>query len=329
MKPRSCTVVGSILLASAWAGPGSTLALLTLGAGATALIAGCASPSASFSESRESVVAWPTNNGSGALRVETRNGSIEVLRAERTDLRVSAEIFCTTAERLAATTLRLTAPSSASEPLLVDIDWANGQRQNNERANIRVEVPGGLGVTSAVLKTSNGAILTNGLSGPLSAQTRNGRITVTAHDGSVEAVTSNGRVEATGVRGGVKLSTSNGAIITNDVYGTVNASSSNGSVSVSLSDSSPGPVDISTSNGAINLVVGAAFSGRIKAATSNGGIRAGSILARELGKSELGKRSAELDLAPSGMIQTSAPASTPATSSLRTSNGSITIETRR
>lgn len=122
----------------------------------------------------------------------------------------------------------------------------------------------------ADLTTTNGAIVTTGLAGRLTAETSNGRITVHDHDGDALVSTRNGAIEIRGMNGDLRARTSNGAVDARDVRGAVDAETSNGAIILALTSDGSGPVDLTTSNGSITLHAGGGFAGRVDMRTSNG-----------------------------------------------------------
>jgi len=191
----------------------------------------------------------PHVRGSG-IEVETANGAVTISRADRTDVRITAEIRATSRSRLEQT--EVVAHRDANGMLIVGVDWADGKRGHNEACSFTIQVPEAIGVR---IRTSNGAVKIADLGGPADLDTSNGAITVRGQAGPIHARTTNGRIELT------------------HAADAVTAETTNGSVRVELADEAAGPVIISTSNGRVDLEVGRSFAGVLDARTSNGSIR--------------------------------------------------------
>jgi DUF4097 and DUF4098 domain-containing protein YvlB len=165
------------------------------------------------------------------------------------------------------------------------------------------------------LKSSNGRLTIEGLSGEADLGTSNGGIEVLGHDGAVEARSSNGSLDIEGVTGDIIAGTSNGRIEVREAVAKVRARTSNGSVKVHLAQDGPGPVDIETSNGSVTLELGQDFAGELEMRTSNASLNVAGFEGAEI--VSMGKRQARLKFGDSSN-----------SSSVRTSNGSITVRPR-
>ena len=121
------------------------------------------------------------------------------------------------------------------------------------------------------IKTSNGAVVADGVSAQVSAQTSNGAIRVSDIGGGASLRTSNGAVEVRGANGVVSAGTSNGAITVEDAAGLGNIETSNGRIAAEVravfSD-----VAVGTSNGAVDLSLAPGLNAVIDAETSGGQI---------------------------------------------------------
>jgi hypothetical protein len=137
------------------------------------------------------------------------------------------------------------------------------------------------------VSTTNGAIALIGLAGPANVTTSNGALTFTNHAGPIEGKTSNGAVTVKGASESVTVKTSNGAM------------------DVTLAEGNASPVKLTTSNGSIKLSVGAAWAGAVNADTSNGNIRVMGQTVKD-GETKVGEGAA--------------------TATLKTSNGTITVD---
>ncbi|MGP1346908.1 MAG: DUF4097 family beta strand repeat-containing protein [Phycisphaerales bacterium] len=243
--------------------------------------------------------------GAAPLRVDARNGAIELTRAApgTTITRIQAEARSTNRARLdAAELLAITEPDGT---LAISLRWPDGEPATAEGVSIAVQVPDASSLTltagngtittagfacDATLRTSNGHITAHDHHGRIDARTGNGRIevarsqghlelntsnaqiTIDDHTGPINARTGNARITVTNSDGPVELHTSNAEVKVTDATGPVIVSSGNGTVTVRLTDDNPGPVRIATSNAHIRLAIGDAFAGILTAAASNGTI---------------------------------------------------------
>ena len=268
------------------------LALLLIG---LLVLPGCVSQ---HRVSRTDMLTADHETGS-AIDVRARNGSVTVVAdPNRTDVQIEARLTCAAStvekaeERLAEAQVKI--ERRPDRTLFVTAEFPGGDR-GNDGATFTIRLPDASGAT---LRSSNGRIRANGLTGALSIDTSNGRVVLEDHDGPAEVHTSNGRIHVTNHRGEARLHTSNG------------------SVHVRLHPDNPGPLDVRSSNGSIRAAVGPAFGGTIDLDTSNGRIHVdGSDRARimHINRSN-GYVVVGEDAAPK--------------SRLDTSNGSITVELR-
>lgn len=251
------------------------------------------------------------------LRIEITDGSVEVrLDDGATEVRIDARLICSGASdeqalaRLGDATV--TATREDDDTLVVRPVFPE-PALSNDAVHLTVHLPP---VSKADLRATNGSIRTAGLRGPLEARSTNGAITVEQHDGSVGLRGTNGRMTARDIAGDVRIETTNGRIGAEKVRGSVYATATNGAILIDLDDQSPGPVTASTSNGAITLITGIAFRGTVSLQTNNGG-----LTLRDPGgradAAQLERRSGTVTLGDGGDA-----------SSLRTTNGAITLEVR-
>lgn len=202
-------------------------------------------------------------NASGNVHVIAKR--VDGKEAETAKVRVKAEIKADTKERALQTKVR--AERNPDGSLLVEIDWPGGERKLNESANIRVEGPDFEG---ADVRTSNGQIRLEGLSGDANLHTSNGSIEVRSHEGSLTLETTNGKADLRDIAGRVSAKVTNGGITLSRAASAVNIEASNGTLEISLTDDNAGPVEAKTTNGGIRLEVGKGFAGSIRAETANG-----------------------------------------------------------
>lgn len=258
-----------------------------------------------YQATRESTTAHVLES---ALDVETNNGSITVIRADRTDVEIIAHLKANSQERLDAT--KIVAERVMGGELRVRVEWPGGVRQNREGCSFEIAVPSASGV---VLKGSNGAQKIQGLTGTARLSTSNGTVSVAHHVGDINIESSNGRITAEQIDGSIDARTSNGQIEIREANSSINVHSSNGQIAITMTADATGPVQASTSNGAIKLSVGAQFAGSLNASTSNGNITVSDELQDRVVSQE--KNSAELRLSSAAQNST-----------LETSNGSISIQ---
>jgi len=121
----------------------------------------------------------------------------------------------------------------------------------NSGASIELTVPAG---ASLDLRTSNGHIRTDGVTGDISMDTSNGALDVSGGGGRLDLATSNGRVDVEARDAVVDAQTSNGAI---DFRGSLAAGrhsfrTSNGRIAITLPAGARFRIDASTSNGDVS-----------------------------------------------------------------------------
>lgn len=225
------------------------------------------------------------------LAVQTENGSISVTESAGQAMTISAVIRARTQERADATSI--VAEPSPDGGVKLFAQWPD-KRLSNEKCSFVITAPA-LGNLS--MRTSNGSITLKGFEGQATARTSNGAISIDDFTGPISANTSNGAIKIVNATAGVNADTSNGAI------------------TITLSDSNPGPVTLKTSNGSIDLAVGAAFAGTLGATTNNGTV---TISGPGVTITQQSRNAASATFGGEG-------ASGAASSSLRTSNGRITV----
>lgn len=158
----------------------------------------------------------------------------------------------------------------------------------NPRVSVKytISVPAQVVVES--VKSSNGAITLNEVSGDVTAETSNGVIEITGNKGNVNAKTSNGAIELNRIDGYVEARTSNGTIRIAGVSGLVAAETSNGSISTEVPDIQ-NDTHIKTSNGPIKVYLPAELDANLELKTSNGkiGLHEIEILTSEVSETSL------------------------------------------
>ena len=216
-----------------------------------------------------------------AVDVRSRNGRIEVVAVpNRTDVAITATIYARgdsmaeAEQRLAASTLLVRRRDDGT--LLIEPKFPDPVR-GGDGASILIELPDANGAT---LRTSNGSVHTDGLTGTLIIDTSNGFVEVVDHRGDTKVATSNGSITVDDHVGALSADTSNGSIRINGLNGPVEANTSNGSIVLSLHHDQSGPIDLDTSNGSITVRVGASFAGTVTLDTSNGSITVRDLIGR-------------------------------------------------
>ena len=237
----------------------------------TFLVASCSTTSdpARFKETRTLTVDHVSGS---AIKVITGNGAISVKTVDRGDVEIVADLRMTSQERLDA--VEVLASRDSSNHLTVEIGWPEGRKMNNEGCSVRITAPE---VDGIELKTANGRVEIDGLSGKADLHTSNGRIEVRNHNGNLLCRTSNGAIDVASTSGEIDTSSSNGRIDIRDATQSVRARTSNGAVHVSLAEKAPGPVNVESSNGAITLDLGSSFGGELELSNSNGSLDVGTL----------------------------------------------------
>ena len=215
------------------------------------------------------VNAAATLTAPSAVDAKTENGAVTLIAGSGTELTVTGTARATSADRLAQ--IKVLVEQGADGLAKVSVVWPPDGRKGSEGCDLTITVPA---VAKVAAKSSNGAMMSTGLSGDLMLKTSNGAVTVNGHTGPLSVDTSNG------------------------------------AVSISLA-SAEAPVQVKSSNGSITLVVPDAYSGAVSCATSNGSVTNGTKGALAAGSTKT-----------KGTITLGAGA---AASTLRTSNGSVTV----
>ena len=245
--------------------------------------------------------------GIPALVVENFNGRVEIVGDSPDDeVRVSASIrhpdlvdYSVTQE--GDTILVRTRPNGRRSFL--------GWRFLNRGAHIRISSPRKANVD---VQSSNGRAILRGIEGVGTLRTSNGRIETDTVTGALDMRTSNSRIEAARIEGDFTLESSNGSITVRDGEGTFDAETSNGNIRFAGEILPHKESRLVTSNGSITARLGGEPSLRVSARTSNGSLTCNREV-EVLGERK--KRQLE------GVIGGGEGKLT-----LRTSNGSITIE---
>lgn len=292
--------------------PGRRVFLGTVAALMAASLAGCELGAVHLEhETRELQVSQMSE---APIEVRTVNGKVSIVAdPSASDVLISAELKAQTIERLALTSV--VAARDPNGTLRIGVAWPDGRALRGEGCDFQITVHDAAGVD---IKTSNGAILIDGLAGPALLRSSNGRIEALRHAGPVDADTSNGAVRVVDPAGEVRAESSNGSITVLNARSSVHADTSNGRVTIELAGECTGPVFADTSNGRINLTVGRAFAGLLSMKTSNAGVTINGLDAHPGARLvSTRKNAAELRFGDSQ-----------APSTCTSSNGSITLDVR-
>ncbi len=247
--------------------------------------------------------------GYDRIEIRSRNGGVELLRADVAEVEVSGERYVrgrTQAEADAnLDKIEVYAGRHATESgaLLVELRFPDELKRQSPGASLTVRVPescpanvrtsnGKLSVRSmsdiVTLRTSNGAITIGDVAGKVQAYTSNGKVTAENVDGELSIETSNGPVQVerivgpvqvessnggvhlAGVQGAVVARTSNARIEAHDVQGACRLDTSNGRIVAELNPAAGDEVDVDTSNGSIELKLPVGQAANLDLETSNG-----------------------------------------------------------
>jgi hypothetical protein len=201
----------------------------------------------------------------GAVSVESFNGSIEITGWDQNTVDISGEKYGPTQD--AADSLKIDITNTADSVSIRAV--RPSERRNNTGARFVVKVP-----RAALLDritTSNGAIRTLDGTGPARLRTSNGQIRVQDLKGNLDAQTSNGSVEIASIDGDARLNTSNGHIRSEALHGSLDANTSNGSIDARIAEGNR-PVRLDTSNGRVEVTLPASHKSDVHVSTSNGSI---------------------------------------------------------
>ena len=256
------------------------------------------------SEERSLIATWVEGE---TYDIVTRNGDVTVIyNPDREDVLIDAVVQAGGSSEEEART-RLSAMQiianhdSTSRTLQIYLEYPDDKPVVNDGADFRIETPGARGIS---IKTSNGQVAVQGLTGEATLTSSNGTITVIDHDGPVVARSSNGAIDIRNARDKVDAATSNGRIALTTV------------------PSFRTPFTLDTSNGRINIALPSTWVGVIDADTSNGGINVGPLVSTTGGSigitGDHRKRTIRVNesLAEGNIV----------TSVADTSNGTITID---
>ncbi len=234
----------------------------------------------------------------GAVEVETTNGSIEVKTWNQPSVQVVAY------KKARANN------SSQAERLLEEIEIRVQELGGKVRIESELPRSGWFDDSS----TSVAFEITIPADAELDARSQNGAIEVRDLGGPAKLDTQNGAISARGVQGALEMHSSNGAINARDVHGAIQAETTNGRINADIASTSLAEdVSLKTSNGSVELRIDPGVAASVYARTRNGSVssdfKGGTMDSR--------RRTLELDLNGGGpRIE------------LKSSNGSIRLRER-
>jgi DUF4097 and DUF4098 domain-containing protein YvlB len=226
--------------------------------------------------------------------VRTRNGSVELTRAEVDDIRIRGTKHATARtveqakEKLKG--VRVIAAADPSDPSVFTVHLESAALLGNGSigGSFDIQVPvacaadiqtrnGRIAVRElegeTILETSNAAVAVEDVAGSVQARTSNGRITARDVTGGLTADTGNGVIVAERIGGDCRLGTSNGGIRADGVLGSLRARTSNGHIRADAAPPPGGTVELRTSNGSIDLTLPVDLEAELDLSTSNGVVR--------------------------------------------------------
>ena len=190
----------------------------------------------------------------GRVSVTGKNGNIEVVGEDRSDIALEARVTAQASSRSDAESLLHEVKIVTAGEIRADGPSQTGWSHRNWSVNFKLRVP--RRITEAALRTSNG------------------NITATDFQGSTSATSTNGNITVTHVGGEVRASTTNGGLKLEDLTGTVHAETTNGGVDVALAGGrwQGAGLFVKSTNGGVSLRAPDHFAAHLMAETTNGGI---------------------------------------------------------
>jgi DUF4097 and DUF4098 domain-containing protein YvlB len=193
-------------------------------------------------------------DGIEKVRIEVRNGSIEIRTWDRNEIDVDIEERVNKhdrddAERIAGEA-ELTSRKQGST-LVLEIDYGDlsKKEQGHYSCSVDVRLPERLALH---LRSTNGAIRTEEMKGEIDARTTNGAISVGGSEGDVDVQTTNGAVRVGWVGGDLDVRSTNGALNLSGAGGDVEARTTNGGILLRVDPESNFVVEAETTNGRIS-----------------------------------------------------------------------------
>lgn len=163
------------------------------------------------------------------LRVENKNGTLQIRRSDDGNLRARAEIIAygPTEEkaRLDAESREVVIEKGNTTRIFTRSNEPS--RNHNGNLNLIVEVPPGLILE---VENSNGEVEVENVAGQVNVRTANGSVDVQGLDGSLDVRGENGQITTRDSSGEIKAITRNGSIRMENPKGNVSAETTNGEI---------------------------------------------------------------------------------------------------
>ena len=232
------------------------ISILAIIPSACLLAAGCIAPEYDSEYAEEVVERSVEFQPGGRLSLVNVNGAISVGTWDRHEVTMKAEKRAGAgSEEEARQLLEETTVKFDRTGDLIDIrtEVAQPKRKRNVSVAYTLTVPEEIDLK---LRSVNGGIQANDVSG------------------GVDAKTTNGRIELAGITGVVKARTTNGNVDLSEVLGRIGANATNGKIEVAISELGEEAHDIraGTTNGGIEVSLPKGLKAHLKASTVNGSI---------------------------------------------------------
>ncbi len=203
-------------------------------------------------------------NGSN-LGVTGKNGNIEVIGEDRSDIALEAKVTAQGSSRGEAESLLHEIKVVTGNDIHAEGPNQTGWSHRGWSVDFKLRVPHRV---EAELRTSNGNINAANLQGHLNASSSNGNITLDHIGGEVRATSTNGGLRLQDLAGGVHAETTNGGVdislASNQWRGNgLFAKSTNGSVSLKAPDHFAAHLVAQTTNGGISVGFPISVQGKI------------------------------------------------------------------
>jgi len=205
------------------------------------------------------------------LRVENKNGALQIRPSEDDNLYVLAEI---TASGHSEDVVKINAENSdvvieKGNVTRIFTRFKGASDGHNISVNLTVEIPAGL---STEVDYSNGRIEVSDLTGSLNVRTDNGEVNVHGLNGRLEVNTENGRITVSKVTGSVAANTRNGQIRVENPGGDVQARTQNGDIELLSISPLAKTYSLSSSHGSLDFRLPGDSDLTIEARSRNGSI---------------------------------------------------------
>lgn len=205
------------------------------------------------------------------LRVENKNGAIQVRRSEDGNLHARAEIpgYGPTEEKAKMDAESREVVVEKGPTTRIYARWNQPSRNHNGQIKLTVEVPAGL---NAEVDNDNGEVVIENVAGQFNVRTVNGGVDVRGMEGNLEVRGENGRIAARDVTGKIKVNTMNGQIRVENPRGDVSAETANGEIVLSSTEPLDKTYVLNSVHGTLSLNLPRESNLEIDARTSHGSI---------------------------------------------------------